>query len=52
MGKGLFSVIGYNLKDQKLAMQKENLLDKRLNKCKDRLGLLSVAARRAEIQVP
>lgn len=38
MAKGPFLEIGYNLKDQKLAMQKENLLDKKLNKYKVRLA--------------
>jgi hypothetical protein len=44
MRTGSSLVIDYNLKDQKLAMQKENLLDKKLNKYKDSFALLSVAA--------
>lgn len=40
MGKGPFFEIGYNLKDKILAMKKtqESLLDKNINKCKDRFS--------------
>lgn len=45
MGKGPFLEIGYNLKKKKLVMQKsqESLLDKKINKYKDRLAQLRVA---------